>query len=69
MIGRWLRKLTLTELIRMLQEFGTFVVVILLAYVIYKLSLLIEAMGDKIEGEKEGTAGGKARGEKKEIQM
>ncbi len=48
----------------MLQEFGTFVVVILLAYVVYKLSLLVEAMGDKIEGKREGTADEKAGGER-----
>jgi hypothetical protein len=37
---------------RALQDFGTFIVIILLAYVVYKAALLLEAMSDKIKAEK-----------------
>ena len=46
-------KLSLTELMRVLQDFGTFIVIILLAYVVYKVAILLEAMSDKIKGEKD----------------
>jgi hypothetical protein len=46
-------KLTLTEIMRELQDFGTFIVIILLAYVVYKAAILLEAMSDKIKGEKD----------------
>ena len=45
--------MTLTELMRMLQDFGIFVVIILLAYVVYKIGILIEAISKKIRGEKD----------------
>jgi hypothetical protein len=35
-----------------LQDFGTFIVIILLAYAVYKAALLLEAMSNKIKGEK-----------------
>jgi len=38
---------------RALQDFGTFIVIILLAYVVYKAVILLEAMSDKIKGEKD----------------
>ncbi len=46
-------KLSLTELMRVLQDFGTFIVIILLAYVVYKAAILLEAMSGKIKGEKD----------------
>ena len=46
-------KLTLSELLRVLQDFGSFIVIILLAYVVFKVGLLIEAMGDRIKGKKD----------------
>jgi len=45
--------LTLAELVRILQDFGIFVVVILLAYVVYKIGILIEVITNKIKGEKD----------------
>jgi Na+-transporting methylmalonyl-CoA/oxaloacetate decarboxylase gamma subunit len=45
--------MSLTELMRVLQDFGIFVVIILLAYVIYKIGILIEVISKKIKGEKE----------------
>jgi len=48
MIGGFV-KLTLTELMRVLQDFGIFVVVILLAYVVYKVGTMIEAITNKIK--------------------
>ena len=45
-------KLTLTEIMRALQDFGTFIVIILLAYEVYKAAILLEAMSDKIKGKK-----------------
>ncbi|UCE16546.1 MAG: hypothetical protein JSV12_02745 [Candidatus Bathyarchaeota archaeon] len=44
--------MTLTELMRVLQDFGTFIVIILLAYVVYKTATLLEVISDKIKGEK-----------------
>ena len=43
----------ITELMRMLQDFGTFIVIILLAYVVYKAAILLEVMSNKIKGEKD----------------
>jgi hypothetical protein len=45
-------KLSLTELMRALQDFGTFIVIILLAYVVYKVATLLEVISNKIKGEK-----------------
>ena len=45
--------MTLTELIRALQDFGIFIVIILLAYVVYKVGILIEVISKKIKGEKD----------------
>lgn len=42
------RKVTLSELMRLLQDFGVFVIIILLAYVVYKIGILIEVMGSKL---------------------
>jgi hypothetical protein len=51
---RWrLKRLTLSELMRLLHDFGAFIVIILLAYVVYKTALLLEAISEKIKGEKE----------------
>jgi hypothetical protein len=41
--------LTLTELMRVLQDFGIFIIIILLAYVVYKISILIEEISKKIK--------------------
>jgi len=38
---------------RVLQDFGTFVVIILLAYAVYKVAILIDVIGKKIKGEKD----------------
>jgi hypothetical protein len=43
--------MTLSELMRLLQDFGVFVIIILLAYVVYKIGSLIEVMGSKLEKE------------------
>lgn len=45
-------RLTLAELMKVLQDFGVFVVIILLAYVVYKVALLIEVLSKKIKEEK-----------------
>lgn len=45
--------MSLTELMRVLQDFGIFIVIILLAYVVYKVGLLIEVISKKIRGEKD----------------
>lgn len=42
-------ELTLTELMRVLQDFGIFIVIILLAYVVYKVGILIEVISKKIK--------------------
>jgi len=34
---------------RVLQDFGIFIIIILLAYVVYKISLLIEEISKKIK--------------------
>jgi len=39
---------------RALQDFGIFVVIILLAYVVYRIAILVEVMSKKIQGEKNG---------------
>lgn len=41
--------MTLTELMRVLQDFGIFIIIILLAYVVYKISILIEEISKKIK--------------------
>jgi len=46
-------KLTLTELMRVLQDFGTFVVIVLLAYAVYRTATLLEVISNKIKGEKD----------------
>jgi len=46
-------KLSLTEIMRALQDFGAFIVIILLAYVVYKVAILLEAMSNRIKGEKD----------------
>ena len=38
---------------RVLQDLGIFVVIILVAYVVYKIGILIEAISNKIKGEKD----------------
>ena len=45
--------MSLTEIIEALQDFGIFIVIILLAYVVYKAAILLEAMSDKIKAEKD----------------
>ena len=45
--------MSLHELMRLLQDFGAFIVIVLLAYVVYKVATLIEVMGDKLRREKE----------------
>ena len=45
--------MTLTELMRMLQDLGIFVVIILVAYVVYRIGILIEVISNKIKGEKD----------------
>jgi len=47
-----IRDLTLTELMRLLQDFGIFIVIVLLAYVVYKIGILIEVIGKKVKEEK-----------------
>jgi len=44
--------MSLTEIMSALQDFGIFIVIILLAYVVYKAGILLEAMSNKIKGEK-----------------
>jgi hypothetical protein len=46
-------KLSLAEIMNALQDFGIFIVIILLAYVVYKAAILLEAMSNKIKGEKD----------------
>jgi len=45
--------MTLPELVRLLQDFGVFVVVTLLAYVVYGIGVLVEVITNKIRGEKD----------------
>ena len=44
--------MTLSELIRMLGDFAEIAVTILLAYVVYKIAMLIDTLNSKIKGEK-----------------
>jgi len=44
--------MTLSELVRMLGDIAEIAVTILLAYVIYKVATLVDALGGKIKGEK-----------------
>ncbi len=37
---------------RVLQDLGVFIVVILLAYVVYKIATLLEVISNRIKGEK-----------------
>jgi len=37
---------------RVLEDFGTFIVIILLAYVVYRIATLLEVITSKIKGEK-----------------
>jgi len=46
-------KLSLTEIVRVLEDFGTFVVIVLLAYVVYRIATLLEVISNKIKGEKD----------------
>jgi hypothetical protein len=46
-------RLTLTELMQVLQDLGILVVTILVAYVVYKIGILIEVISNKIKGEKD----------------
>jgi len=41
--------LTLTELMWVLSDFGIFIIIVLLAYVVYKISILIEEISRKIK--------------------
>ena len=45
--------MTLTELMRLLHDFGIFIVIILLAYVVFKIGILIEVISKKAKGEKD----------------
>ena len=45
--------MSLTEIMNALQDFGIFIVIILLAYVVYKAAILLEAMSNRIKGEKD----------------
>ena len=38
---------------KMLQDFGVFVVIILLAYVVYKVGILIEVISKRIRAERD----------------
>jgi hypothetical protein len=42
----------LSELVRMLGDFAEIAVTILLAYVVYKIAILIDTLNSKIKGEK-----------------
>ena len=44
--------MTLSELVRMLGDFAEIAVTILLAYVVYKIAILIDTLNSKIKGEK-----------------
>jgi len=48
-----IKDLTLTELMRLLQDFGIFIVIVLLAYVVYKIGILIEVIGKKVKEERD----------------
>lgn len=44
--------MTLSELIRMLGDFVEIAVTILLAYVVYKIAILVDTLNSRIKGEK-----------------
>lgn len=44
--------MTLSELVRMLGDFAEIAVTILLAYVVYKIAMLVDTLNSKIKGEK-----------------
>jgi len=44
--------LTLSEIVKMLADIAEIAVTILLAYVVYKIAVLIETLNSKIKGEK-----------------
>jgi len=44
--------LSLSELVRMLADFAEIAVTILVAYVVYKIAALIDALNVKIKGDK-----------------
>jgi hypothetical protein len=44
--------LTLSELVKMLEDFADVAVTILLTYVVYKIAMLIDTVNGKIKGEK-----------------
>lgn len=44
--------MSLSELVRMLGDFAEIAVTILLAYVVYKIAILVDALSRKIKGEK-----------------
>ena len=44
--------MTLSELVRMLGDFAEIAVTLLLAYVVYKIAILIDTLNSKIKGEK-----------------
>jgi Na+/proline symporter len=48
-----IKKLTLTDLMKMLQDFAIFIVIILMAYVVYKVGILIEVISKKIKAERD----------------
>ncbi len=42
--------MTLSELVNILEDFAEIAVTILLAYVVYKIAILIETLNNKIKG-------------------
>jgi len=44
--------LSLSELIKILHDIGIVVIIVLLAYVVFKIGLLVEAIGNKIKRDK-----------------
>ena len=44
--------MTLSEIVKMLADIAEIAVTILLAYVVYKIAVLIETLNSKIKGEK-----------------
>lgn len=52
---------------RVLQDLGAFIVFVLLAYVVYKIGILIEVISERIKGEKEGSSGEKMEAESKHL--
>jgi len=45
--------LTLSELVRLLQDLGVFVITILIAYVVYRIGVLVEEITSKIRREED----------------